>query len=58
MARKHRPLFIVDLAVPRDVEAEVAYLSDVFLYSVDDIAEVVKDGLDARQGAVKEAELE
>jgi glutamyl-tRNA reductase len=56
-ARKHRPLFIVDLAVPRDVEAEVAELNDVFLYSVDDIAEVVKDGLDARQGAVKEAEV-
>jgi len=56
-ARKHRPLFIVDLAVPRDVEIEVAELNDVFLYSVDDIAEVVKDGLDARQGAVKEAEV-
>ena len=55
--RKHRPLFIVDLAVPRDVEAEVAELDDVFLYTVDDIAEVVKDGLDARQGAVKEAEV-
>jgi glutamyl-tRNA reductase len=56
-ARKHRPLFIVDLAVPRDVEAEVAELDDVFLYSVDDIAEVVKDGLESRQGAVKEAEV-
>jgi len=55
--RKHRPLFIVDLAVPRDVEVEVSELNDVFLYSVDDIAEVVKDGLDARQGAVKEAEV-
>lgn len=55
--RKHRPLFIVDLAVPRDVEVEVSELDDVFLYSVDDIAEVVKDGLDARQGAVKEAEV-
>ncbi|MDH2918791.1 MAG: glutamyl-tRNA reductase [Sideroxydans sp.] len=55
--RKHKPLFIVDLAVPRDVEAEVAQLSDVFLYSMDDIAEVVKDGMDARQGAVKEAEV-
>jgi glutamyl-tRNA reductase len=55
--RKHRPLFIVDLAVPRDVEAEVSELNDVFLYTVDDIAEVVKDGLDARQGAVKEAEV-
>ena len=55
--RKHRPLFIVDLAVPRDVEAEVAELDDVFLYTVDDLAEVVRDGLDARQGAVKEAEV-
>ena len=56
-ARKHRPLFIVDLAVPRDVEAEVAELDDVFLYTVDDLADVVRDGLDARQGAVKEAEV-
>ena len=56
-ARKHRPLFIVDLAVPRDVEAEVAELNDVFLYTVDDLADVVKDGQDARQGAVKEAEV-
>jgi len=56
-ARKHKPMFIVDLAVPRDVEVEVAELDDVFLYTVDDIAEVVKDGLEARQGAVKEAEV-
>jgi glutamyl-tRNA reductase len=55
--RKHRPLFIVDLAVPRDVEKEVAELRDVFLYTVDDLSEVVRDGLDARQGAVKEAEV-
>lgn len=56
-ARRHRPLFIVDLAVPRDVEAEVAELDDVFLYTVDDLSEVVRDGLDVRQGAVKEAEV-
>jgi glutamyl-tRNA reductase len=56
-ARKHRPLFIVDLAVPRDVETEVSELGDVFLYTVDDLSEVVRDGLDARQGAVKEAEV-
>lgn len=55
--RKHRPLFVVDLAVPRDVEAEVAELDDVFLYTVDDLGELVKDGLDARQSAVKEAEV-
>jgi glutamyl-tRNA reductase len=50
-------LFIVDLAVPRDVEEEVAELDDVFLYSVDDLGELVRDGLDARQSAVKEAEV-
>ena len=55
--RKHRPLFIVDLAVPRDVEPEVAELDDVFLYTVDDLGELVRDGLDARQNAVKEAEV-
>ena len=55
--RKHRPLFIVDLAVPRDVEAEVMELDDVFLYTVDDLGELVRDGLDARQNAVKEAEV-
>jgi glutamyl-tRNA reductase len=56
-ARKYRPLFIVDLAVPRDVEAEVSEMDDVFLYTVDDLAEVVKDGQEARQGAVKDAEV-
>jgi len=55
--RKHRPLFIVDLAVPRDVEEEVSELDDVFLYTVDDLGELVRDGLDARQSAVKEAEV-
>jgi glutamyl-tRNA reductase len=55
-ARKHRPIFVVDLAVPRDVEPEVAELDDVFLYSVDDLGEIVKEGLDSRQGAVAQAE--
>lgn len=54
--RKHRPLFIVDLAVPRDVESEVTELDDVFLYYVDDLAEIVKEGLDSRQNAVAQAE--
>jgi len=54
--RKHRPIFIVDLAVPRDVESEVAELDDVFLYYVDDLAEIVKEGLDSRQNAVAQAE--
>ena len=47
---------MVDLAVPRDVEPEVAELDDVFLYSVDDLSEIVKEGLDSRQGAVAQAE--
>lgn len=55
-ARRHRPIFMVDLAVPRDVEPEVAELGDVFLYTVDDLGEAVRDGLDARQGAVAQAE--
>ncbi len=54
--RKHRPIFIVDLAVPRDVEQEVAELDDVFLYYVDDLADIVKEGLDNRQSAVTQAE--
>ena len=56
-ARKHRPIFMVDLAVPRDVESEVAELDDVFLYYVDDLSEIVKEGLDSRQSAVEQAEI-
>ena len=55
-ARRHAPLFIVDLAVPRDVEPEAAELDDVFLYSVDDLANIVKDNLQIRVGTVREAE--
>ena len=54
--RKHRPMFMVDLAVPRDIEPEVKDLSDVFLYTVDDLAQVVKTGKDQRQAAVVQAE--
>ena len=54
--RRHRPMVMVDLAVPRDIEAEVADLDDVFLYTVDDLAQVVDAGLESRQQAVVEAE--
>lgn len=54
--RKHRPMFMVDLAVPRDIEAEVKALGDVFLYTVDDLAQVVQTGKDSRQAAVAQAE--
>jgi glutamyl-tRNA reductase len=54
--RKHRPMFMVDLAVPRDIEPEVAELDDVFLYTVDDLAQVVNDGMENRQAAALDAE--
>ena len=54
--RRHRPMFMVDLAVPRDIEAEVGELDDVFLYTVDDLAQVVASGIESRQAAVIEAE--
>jgi len=55
-ARRHRPMFMVDLAVPRDIEAEVARLDDVFLYTVDDLGAAVQTGIENRQAAVAQAE--
>jgi glutamyl-tRNA reductase len=55
-ARRHAPIFVVDLAVPRDVEPEAAELDDVFLYSVDDLSEIVKGNLQIRTEAVAQAE--
>jgi glutamyl-tRNA reductase len=55
-ARRHRPMFMVDLAVPRDIEVDVGELDDVFLYTVDDLAQVVESGRESRQAAVVEAE--
>jgi glutamyl-tRNA reductase len=54
--RRHRPVFMLDLAVPRDIEPEVGELADVFLYTVDDIASVVEVGREARLAAAEEAE--
>ena len=55
-ARRHKPIFMVDLAVPRDIEAEVGRLDDVFLYTVDDLGAAVQTGLENRQAAVSQAE--
>lgn len=55
-ARRHRPMVMVDLAVPRDIEQEVCDLDDVFLYTLDDLAQIVEAGLESRQAAVIEAE--
>ena len=49
-------MFMVDLAVPRDIEPEVARLSDVYLYTVDDLSMLVQSGGEKRQAAVAQAE--
>jgi glutamyl-tRNA reductase len=54
--RKHRPIFMVDLAVPRDIEPEIKDLRDVYLYTVDDLASVVKTAQASRQATVAQAE--
>ena len=54
--RKRRPIFMVDLAVPRDIEPEVAQLSDVYLYTVDDLSALVQSAGEKRQAAVEQAE--
>ncbi|MDB5797997.1 MAG: hemA [Paucimonas sp.] len=55
-ARRHKPMFMVDLAVPRDIEEEIGRLDDVFLYTVDDLASTVQTGMENRQAAVTQAE--
>lgn len=55
-ARRHRPVFMVDLAVPRDIEPEVARLHDVYLYTVDDLSALVQTAGEKRQAAVAQAE--
>ncbi|WP_157670183.1 glutamyl-tRNA reductase [Chitinibacter sp. GC72] len=54
--RRRRPMFIVDLAVPRDVESEVGELADAYLYTVDDLAQVVQEGMASRSMEVNSAE--
>ncbi|MES2821052.1 MAG: glutamyl-tRNA reductase [Pseudomonadota bacterium] len=54
--RKHKPIFMVDIAVPRDIEPQVGELDDVYLYTVDDLHEVIAENLKSRQGAAQAAE--
>jgi len=56
-ARKHRPMLMFDLAVPRDIEAEVGVLDDAFLYTVDDLGQIAREGMDQRSNAVAQAEV-
>lgn len=54
--RKHKPMLLVDLAVPRDIEAEVSEIDDAYLYSIDDISAVIEDGVKSRADAATQAE--
>ena len=53
--RKHKPMLLVDLAVPRDIEEEVGEIADAYLYSIDDISGVIEDGVKSRAEAAAEA---
>jgi len=53
--RKHRPIFMLDLAVPRDIEVQVADLADVYLYNVDDLQQLISRNLKIRQEAARQA---
>ncbi len=55
-ARKHRPVFAVDIAVPRDLDPEIAELDDVYLYTIDDLDKVVLEGQSSREAAAIDAD--
>ena len=55
-SRRHQPMLLVDIAVPRDIEAEVADLDDVYLYTVDDLQGIVEQNMASRREAAKQAE--
>jgi len=55
--RKHKPMLLVDLAVPRDIEFETSKLNDIFLYTLDELAEIAQEGIDNRTDAVKDANI-
>ncbi len=55
-ARKRKPMLMVDIAVPRDIEGQVGELEDVYLYTVDDLQEIIQEGLKSRQEAAQQAE--
>jgi glutamyl-tRNA reductase len=53
--RRHRPMFLVDIAMPRDIEPEVSKLSDVYLYTIDDLQQVVDENMQQRSEAAQSA---
>jgi glutamyl-tRNA reductase len=54
--RRHQPMFMVDLAVPRDIDPAVADLDDIYLYTVDDLKDIIQENLRSRQAAARQAE--
>jgi glutamyl-tRNA reductase len=54
--RKRKPMFMVDIAVPRDIEPEVGNLEDIYLYCVDDLHEIIDENLQSRRDAAQQAE--
>lgn len=54
--RRHQPMLLIDIAVPRDIESQVADLNDAYLYSVDDLHGIIEENKQARQEAAIEAE--
>ena len=55
--RKHKPMVLVDLAIPRDIESEISKLNDIFLYTLDELAQITQEGIDNRADAVKDAQI-
>lgn len=55
-SRRHKPMFMVDIAVPRDIEAEVSELADVYLYTVDDLHSIIQENVRSREDAARQAE--
>ena len=55
--RKHKPMLLIDLAMPRDIENEASEVSDIFLYTFDDLAKIAQEGKSNRSEAVKKAEI-
>ena len=56
-ARRHKPMLLIDLAVPRDIEQEVGQVADAYLYSIDDISEVIEDSQKSREEAAQQLSL-
>src|SRR5690554_4113158 len=54
--RRHKPMFMVDIAVPRDIEEEVSEVSDVYLYTVDDLRDIIEENIRSRESAAEQAE--